>query len=344
MTKPIHLQLLVPLFLFIFFCSVTNTQGQGAEKKINVMKICVESSSGVSYPGCAAGSYFAELNSDCKGIINPNIYMTNIVENPILNQTYPLPAYLPKVYIQHEMYSENLELSGPYETVKYIGTDLSASGQTVEVFAIELALEIAFDSGSCRESGPEGVNNFTRQIKMVAQGKQANSFSEYPIHKYSEPGQAFSCMDFYDTWCDCHETYFNGDPCEETPIPPVYDLIICTLCGPCGNDIGPVSNVPVEYEKDQQPRRAAPQIEVTELQVSPNPFDNLINFSFYAEIDAPLIYTIYDPQGKMILQQQENIKSGAYQSSINSDDLSSGIYYLHLKHGQTQSVQKLIKL
>ncbi len=346
MTKFTNLQLFLSLFSLVFFSFITNTQAQTPEKKINVMKICAESTSGIQHPGCTSGSYFTELDSDCKGIIYPNIYLTNIVEDPILNQHYALPTYLPNIYIQHEMYPENLELSGPYDSVEYIGLDLSASGQTIEVFAIRLELEVAFDSGSCRESGPNGVNNFTRSVAMVAQGKIGNTFAPYPIHKYSEPGQAFSCDDFYDTWCDCHDVYFNGDPCEEEPIPPVYDLLICTLCGSCGNDIGPtVPNEPAVHEKEQQPRLAAPaEVEVSELQVNPNPFDNIINFSFYATIDAPLTYTVYNPQGKMILQKQQNIKSGVFQSSINADDLSSGIYYLHIQHGHTQSVQKVIKL
>jgi len=271
--------------------------------------------------------------------------LTNVVENPVLDETYPLPSYLPPVYINHEKYPENMELSGPYETARYIGTDLSASGQTVDVFAIELELIVSFDRGTCIDEGPNGVNNFTRQVEMMAPGKTANSFALYPIHKFSNPGQAFDCEDFYDTWCDCHDSYFNGDPCDETPIAPAYVLSICVKCGTCGEDRVSVPHEPAPAAEEKEYRKSGVDLEeVGTLKVTPNPFDQLINLSYVATTDGLLHYSIYDATGRRIIQEQQNITSGSYQTSINSDHLSSGIYYLHIQHGQTQSIQKLVKL
>ena len=347
MKKLTSLQLLFPFFIFMLIAFLPDSNSQGpldpvnGEKVINVMKICAGGYSGPSSPLCDQGSYFAELNSSCLGIIKPSIYMTNVHQDPTLGESYDLPSYLPLLYIRHEKYAENTVITGPYTQATYIGKELSASGSFVKVFQIELTLAIVGDFGDCREAGSDGVFHFNRQIEIVLPSpglEGSNSFDLFPIHGYSDPGQVFSCNDFFDTFCDCHDSYPNGGECEGEPIQPSYYLPICVLCGSCGEDIRP------EPEPQPAADRKANTDAISALQVNPNPFDQTINFSVWLSEASELNYTLYDSRGQLMMQKQLFAPAGPFSSSINTDILSTGIYYLHIRQGETQTVQKLLKL
>lgn len=74
--------------------------------------------------------------------------------------------------------------------------------------------------------------------------------------------------------------------------------------------------------------------DIVELSIYPNPVSDAFNISLSNAIDEPVKYTILDPLGKVV--RQDDFVKG---TSISTNGLSNGIYFLEV-HSGTSSIAK----
>lgn len=76
-----------------------------------------------------------------------------------------------------------------------------------------------------------------------------------------------------------------------------------------------------------------------EISVYPNPFSGIVNIQHNSEDDITI--NVFDPAGKLVFKKVLNV-TGPNQS-INLEQLSSGVYLVHLQSNQLAYFTKLIK-
>jgi hypothetical protein len=75
----------------------------------------------------------------------------------------------------------------------------------------------------------------------------------------------------------------------------------------------------------------------------PNPFNPVTTIQFQLPQRAWVTLKIFDPLGKEIVTLiNEQLPAGSYQKIWQARDLSSGIYFYHLKSNDFQTVKKMI--
>lgn len=80
------------------------------------------------------------------------------------------------------------------------------------------------------------------------------------------------------------------------------------------------------------------------LQISPNPFEQTVTFSFYVEEEQQQVQLqIFSPLGAVEFVNGTVFGAGAQHLVWNSADVASGVYYYRLQTGATISKGKLIK-
>lgn len=77
--------------------------------------------------------------------------------------------------------------------------------------------------------------------------------------------------------------------------------------------------------------------------IYPVPTSNLLTVDINSEFADKVIIAITDISGRILLQEEQIISTGANQSKINTQDLKNGIYFLSIKGATVNSSQKFIK-
>ena len=81
------------------------------------------------------------------------------------------------------------------------------------------------------------------------------------------------------------------------------------------------------------------------LQNYPNPFNSESTIVFYIPSDAFVTIKVYDIQGREIKTLvNSQFKSGTYTTILNSEDLSSGVYFYKLSSGNFSNTKKIVIL
>ncbi len=83
--------------------------------------------------------------------------------------------------------------------------------------------------------------------------------------------------------------------------------------------------------------------EILSTKCFPNPFNNYINIYLTSKQDLNLIITITDAQGKEVICQSENIKTGEHIFHITTEKLNSGTYILSILGNDSFFSENLIK-
>ena len=77
--------------------------------------------------------------------------------------------------------------------------------------------------------------------------------------------------------------------------------------------------------------------------VWPNPINDKLNVSIQSVVSDDVFVTIYDIQGKRIINEKLNFSNDFFNGSINVDALNPGIYLVKILQGNKQSFRKIIK-
>lgn len=75
----------------------------------------------------------------------------------------------------------------------------------------------------------------------------------------------------------------------------------------------------------------------------PNPTNGVFTISFDSQSSLPYECTIYDVNGKEILQKNLGVLNGLYTEDISLEEFTSGVYFVQLKSGSLMSSKQLIK-
>ncbi len=107
-----------------------------------------------------------------------------------------------------------------------------------------------------------------------------------------------------------------------------------------GNYTAKGFNIGQGYQQANWPRiiveGTTPEFEAS---VYPNPFSGIVNIQHNSEDDITI--NVFDPAGKLVFKKVLNV-TGSNQS-INLEQLSSGVYLVHLQSNQLSYFTKLIK-
>lgn len=79
------------------------------------------------------------------------------------------------------------------------------------------------------------------------------------------------------------------------------------------------------------------------LNLFPNPTENELNLSFNIEENQAVEITFLDLTGKVVKTTRVNAAIGSNQVHMNTSELSSGVYFLHVKTGSAQKALQFIK-
>ena len=79
------------------------------------------------------------------------------------------------------------------------------------------------------------------------------------------------------------------------------------------------------------------------VSVSPNPAHDNMNVTLVLMQDAALHYNVYDMQGKLVLQGDNNLSKGSQKISVNVQRLAPGTYLLELQDGHSTATTKFTK-
>jgi hypothetical protein len=77
----------------------------------------------------------------------------------------------------------------------------------------------------------------------------------------------------------------------------------------------------------------------SKIKISPNPFHNLLTLEI-KDYEKPILISLFDMQGKLILQQQATAKGGTI---IHTTKLNSGLYLLEITDGENKASYKVEK-
>ncbi|PCJ38480.1 MAG: hypothetical protein COA99_11945 [Moraxellaceae bacterium] len=121
------------------------------------------------------------------------------------------------------------------------------------------------------------------------------------IGDYSSSARSYCSI--YSLWTDCRT---GGNGCKQYIAK--YDQ--------CAN-VGVVELTPVESPFS--------------VVLYPNPVGNNLNINIESEINGVIITTLYDLQGKVILQENQNVALGITKVSVDTSELESGYYMIRLQ-------------
>lgn len=347
MKIPKQCQVFLAFLFFSLFTFNPNADAQNPPLP-EVMKIC-GLDVGPGAPAACNGDFWAQMDENCTGGIQPHIFMVNLDNYHINREIYGLPSELPEIWVRHESSPGNWILSGPYDQAHYIGERAFANdGLSGSVYGIPLDLAIEAVENQCQGVlGPETYTaNRTLEIVTLISTDPVE-YIPYPVEQFAEPHEVWSCDAFYDTWCLCNPNSSITNPltneeydCATYKVNPVYDLSICFNCGEeCFDFLDGTDERNGSLEKTE----ALNDTPAIELQINPNPFREEINISVWIPQTGDVTYTLYDARGKVILRQTELMAKGSLTKSISAEHLSTGVYYFHYQQGEQQSIQKVIK-
>lgn len=77
--------------------------------------------------------------------------------------------------------------------------------------------------------------------------------------------------------------------------------------------------------------------------VWPNPANDELNVSMESDLSAEALLTIYDIQGRRVVDQKLDGADTMFTGTVNISSLNSGIYLVKITQGDKQSVRKIVK-
>lgn len=79
------------------------------------------------------------------------------------------------------------------------------------------------------------------------------------------------------------------------------------------------------------------------FRIFPNPTKGVFKISFDSQSSLPYECTIYDVNGKEVLQKNLGVLNGLHTEDISLEEFPAGVYFVQLKSGSLKSSKQIIK-
>ena len=122
---------------------------------------------------------------------------------------------------------------------------------------------------------------------------------------------------------------FNSLPADGTWILRVIDAY--------NGDGGSINAVSLSFCNIEQ-SLSSPSNALSNLTIYPNPSKGIVNINLNSAITGETTYTLYDVQGRKILDKKSNTSL----ETLNVQQLNDGIYFLSVKNGDLESSHKIV--
>jgi hypothetical protein len=80
-------------------------------------------------------------------------------------------------------------------------------------------------------------------------------------------------------------------------------------------------------------------VEATTFNIYPNPVVNTMSIDYIADFDAEIEVSVIDMAGRVVVQQQHNVLSGANAINLDLSSLENGNYFVSVSNGTAEKVQ-----
>ncbi len=286
-----------------------------------IFKIC---GGGVIPEGyCTNANFKTYFDEECAtGYILINVYAVNLDQYSTadINGTYYWP-HMQNLYVGVK---ENTEESvvdpiGPIEEFKHIGD--TESGFPLFRSRIKVTTP-SLENLNCHDQqiilAPE---RFDINIGVLTDGEE-DTFMNFPIENYSYSTGVFSCEAFFENYVDCDAEGLGSSPSYS------QDFEVCTYCFDCTEE-GPSRGRSIDSENIPY--------------AFPNPFSNKISLEINSLFNESGVLSLYSINSTLITSKKVRIQKGNNSLSLNTDELSKGVYYLNFQSDNYKKVFKIVK-
>lgn len=317
----------IPFFLGITMCFLAYTSYAHVPIKICDFRHNLSSSQSVCNPTAA------ELtdNNDCTGTVKAYLRVANLATNPVLGQTYSLPAGTPPMYYEYTVDGVT-NVIGPITTFTYNYDYKDAQKNLHPIYEYTHDMIFSLD-GHCK--APQATNIFF-DVRIID-----DNGNLWDLYGYGDIGEIFTCAIFEET-CNYCDPLCAGS---------TLDYPGLLACGEPCHGCQSTTRTQTEKVKLHQVSDGDKYAEINEMiessikemQIAPNPFNNEITLSFPSYADSEVVIQIINAEGKMersiqaVLNTEKTIR-------LDLTDLTNGIYYCKVQTGKNVETRKIIKI
>lgn len=293
------------------------------------------SNGGASGPGGGGteeNSMVVDLQEDggtgggrCHKIMEVELKVTNLVENPTVGMAYSLPTGVEPMFIQYEL--DGIAQGTLQATdFTFLGDYVNGYPLFVSKCSTSVNIENFCDTAYNPEGGTAPSTNYS-SLLVTGTGDR------YPVEDYAEEDEVFSCSVFRVNRNNCG--LFVGDPIDSpTSIGSTGSLSV--PCVDCVDQFTGTSERSSELENDLQAT-------IFSLNVSPIPFREQLLLQYQNPTTKVVQMAIYSVNGQLLWQSRVQGEQSDY-IQLQTAKWDSGLYFLELRDGEKVQHQKLIKV
>ncbi len=203
------------------------------------------------------------------------------------------------------------------------------SGANMFIFSHSVTINI---SNECDGTSPTYLVTVPHSYAL-----ETTNGAPYPVCNHLSAGDIFDCNYFEVPICfsrriplRCDNDYLTTNGGDGT-----MEIACGASCAPYDHLNGPGNGRSSDHSEELFNNKLA-------VEIMPNPFDTYLTIKWNKETIHPII-RLYDASGRMIRtwQNKSYNENEAFQADTN--DLSKGIYFLHIQNGKESTYEKVIK-
>lgn len=319
-------------FVNNLFAQTVPTDGGGGQQFLPLLtSIATDAGSGHELPD--NGIIHCNETDITFGILVANLEQFTADQEP--RAVLPFPAQV------DDSMAVEIILNG--EAHYYDLTEFEYYGQTLAGEYV-YSWEVTLSPGWCKGEGTTVPANWS--MRIITSGD-----IDYPICKYTGPGEIFDCRVFIETQPYCPNTP-NAD-CEAADLAHFSDnwTFVCQECATphhepgseLPNDLpkGPAGNVPLSRTTNTNINTSFVS---SELGITPNPFTSNLQIRFGDNKSMPKSVSLFNLNGQIVKQWQSGSANDDLQINWDTSDIPSGMYFIQATfNNDEQRSYKVVK-
>ncbi len=343
-----------PLFLFLFLgplfllqanevspeCKTESTVVTELIKMCEFNKIGFDTNTSSSLNICRGSAIKVYLGPGCNDQVVMKVFFANLIGfnvEPAQGVSYNLPSSMPDLYVRYytDLTGIGSEVIGPIEDFEYTGSSIlsnSSSDMSHYIYEKEVTL-LNFQGGG---NPCNGVNVIELDATLFVELVQEDNgdYIIYDLEPFSTPYDVASCEIFKETCGYCDPLEDKGASCDISI--PQYQADLCFDC---------VSEC---TENDQEGKLRPNQEALVSpsniiQQVSPNPFQDIVQVDYFLAPEENAFIEIIDTKGSLLKKIPLIGGSHLQSSTIDLSDLPTGLYHARIATPDKTETLRLLK-
>ncbi len=237
--------------------------------------------------------------------------------------TLPTNGVYPPMQISYQI--GNITGTIDVDEFEYVSTHPDDPAPYIFVFREMVVIDVA---SQCIQN-----NSITSVPLELSYSLQTADGLPYPVCDFMNTGDLFDC-----NYYDCDNSGRNSrriipTDCDDEALTSGTASFRCGVCK--GNKLEAKATGRNDFQHDPSGSQLA-------VKVMPNPFDTYLNIKWKKETINPII-RLYDASGRLIKTWTNKSYNENESFQEDTNDLSKGIYFLHIQNGKESIYTKVIK-